>query len=190
MSISKAEKGYNERDLLIGIALGAGLNQQQVAEQLEMDRKTIYNRLGTNGPFINEVKAHVERFVSTKITLNNEAAKARWQAMFEKATRNVDRMLDSEDPDLLVFATKETLDRVGGKPTQSIIQKIEGEVTHTHRTLPSEFVSVLTDLIQRTPRPALPEPTPLLSSAESSLPIIDAEIIEPAVHGDGAPGSP
>jgi hypothetical protein len=181
MTISKAETGFNERDLLIGISLGAGLNQQETADEVGVDRRTIYNRMATNAVFINAVKAHVERFVSAKIAINNEQNKRRWEDMYNKAVRNVNVMLDSEDPDTKIFATKETLDRVEGKPTQRIVNKHEGEIKHTHtRTLPADIVGIIQAVVASAPRAALPEAT-----EAPAYEIIDAEL----VHPDGGSGS-
>jgi restriction endonuclease Mrr len=182
MTISRTETGYNERDLDIGIALGAGMTKEAAADFAGKSRATVYNRLADNADFIEYVQARVKAAVVQQIAINVENAQEKLAKMYARAIERLGDLLETDaelDAQTLRFAVKEVLDRVGGKPTQRIETTFGGKVTHEHKVIaiPANEFRFLSQTVGKTAR--------LLGPAEENEPeVIESEIIHDSEGGD------
>jgi transposase len=124
-SISRRETGYNERDLRIAVAIGAGMTMDAAAEFACVSRATVYNRQAANRDFIDLAVAIVKAATSVSLAQSLEQAKLRWAASHGDAQNKIIELVESEDDQIALKAATIVVDRNEGKATQKIEQKIE-----------------------------------------------------------------
>lgn len=180
MSISRRETGYNERDLRIAAGLAADLTKEKIAEFVGCERATVYNRLGANKDWIETTAAIIKTAIAQSIVRSVEKAQERMADAYPVAVQNLIEFLESDDAKDRMWATKDLLDRIGGKASQNININKKTETKHEVVVIPGDAFDFMVKSIERSRQvftgkvtPALPEP-----QLETDLEILDAEFVE------------
>ncbi len=172
--LSKAEVGYNERDLKLGIAKGAGMTTDECADFAGVSRATVNNRVnGRNKEFVSFIANLVKGAVAASIAAKNAKLKNRYEEMYDQAVDNLKQFLKNPDDRLKFAATTRVIDQIEGKPTQRIENKVTSE--HTERlevvAIPSEAFKFLIASLQGTQK--------VLTGGQPES-VIDVDEIKPA----------
>jgi hypothetical protein len=174
MTISRAETGFNERDLLIAICIGLGMTAEAAAEAVGVDRSTVFRRKEGNKDFVEFWSAKVKTLSASSLSLETEKIKAKYERMYLKAIENLDDFLDDEDSRTRFQATVRMLDQREGKPVQQIRQQIETHHVEERRiSLPEGAMQELIGLIAGS-RALLVEKKPALLNGDT----IEAQLVE------------
>ena len=134
LPISKAETGYNERDLKLGIAAGLGYSKVESAGLIDCSEKTVHNRYAANKGFIEEWAKFTASLVREKRIVAKEIKAAdinkELQRLLGSSVQALEDALTSGDPKAALAAAKEVFDRVQGKATQTNVNVQLGKVEH------------------------------------------------------------
>lgn len=191
-TISRSETGYRELDFKIAAALGAGMTKEAAAEFAGCNRTTVYDRLATNGEFMEFASATVRSATAASLAIATEKIKRRFEGMYDKAVGIVEKTMDvfEDDPRLAYQAADKVIDRVAGQPTKRIEQKSTSEHLEVHAVvpIPADVFRGLIDDIRGTQRviadPSLEGPIEDIPEAD----IVESFDPEPVAGSDGAPG--
>jgi hypothetical protein len=175
MTISRAETGFNQRDMKIALALGAGKSIKEAAEFAEISERQAYNRLTTNKKFIEEWRDLLKNLIGASRRQVREIAEAEARAEITKllgaSFDSLERALNEGDLKLAFDAGREVRDRVLGKATSNLNVNHGGTVGHMHAhwnggVLPESKLRAIDAGIQST------------KLLKDSLPLLEGELVD------------
>jgi hypothetical protein len=172
LTISKADVGPNERDAQIAIGLAFGLSREETGRRVctsefpsGVTERTVYNRVKTNGKFIDDVIKFVRSLRDERETeikqLDKKSVRAELETLLGSAVGTLRKALTEGD----VKAAIEVLDRNLGKATQ--VHKHEGDVLVNHTVTIRQIIDQSQDAL---------ESQRLLGSLPAE--VLEAEIVE------------
>lgn len=151
---TRAEVGYNERDLQIAIALGLGHTKVDTAKAVYttdspqgISERTVHNRLATNGAFIEQwlrFTASLLRSQSLEIKeVTAATAKAELEKLLGPAIAAIREAIHSGD----AKTAESLLDRVLGKATQTNLNLHAGRIDVVNWQMPAPVVAAMDSFI-------------------------------------------